>query len=128
MGSDMTNKGEAKPTICLDFDGVVNWYRPETRPKEYNHAIINDVPVPGVWNAIRELRKKYRVVVYSVRCSESKGVIAISNWLWRHQIQVDDICSTKPPAMIYVDDRGVQFRGDWHKTLKDIEEFSTWLS
>jgi hypothetical protein len=36
---------------------------------------------------------------------------------------VDEICEHKPPAMVYVDDRGIRFRGDWDQAMFDVQEF-----
>jgi hypothetical protein len=33
------------------------------------------------------------------------------------------VCSHKPPAMVYVDDRAVRFRGDWDDTIGEIVQF-----
>ena len=38
-------------------------------------------------------------------------------------IEVDEICEHKPPAVMYVDDRAIPFRGDWEGVLLDIQQF-----
>jgi hypothetical protein len=47
----------------------------------------------------------------------------VAAWLKRHDIVVDDACEHKPPAMVYVDDRAVRFRGDWDVVVNEIREF-----
>jgi hypothetical protein len=52
-------------------------------------------------------------VVLSSRCRTAEGRDAVEARLRRHSIEVDEVCSHKPPAMVYVDDRAeeiVQFR------------------
>ncbi len=41
----------------------------------------------------------------------------------RHGIAVDEVCEHKPPALIYVDDRAVRFRGNWDDVLDEIRQF-----
>ena len=44
-------------------------------------------------------------------------------WLREHAIEVDEVCEHKPPALVYVDDRAIRFRGDWDQLLTEIREF-----
>ncbi|GAB5405299.1 MAG: hypothetical protein Aurels2KO_35300 [Aureliella sp.] len=106
-------------TICLDFDGVINSYRSGWCGIDN----IPDPPIHGTDRAIARLRKDYRVVVNSARCATAEGRDAIRNWLRKHNIEVDEVCEHKPPALVYVDDRAVAFQGDWFKALQDINDF-----
>jgi hypothetical protein len=106
-------------TICLDFDGVVHSYRSGWCGSE----IIPDPPIHGTREAIARLRQRYRVVIHSSRCSTEAGRRAVEHWLARHEIVVDEVCIHKPPALVYVDDRAVQFRGDWDQALIAINDF-----
>jgi hypothetical protein len=106
-------------TICLDFDGVIHSHQHGWQ----GEAVIPDPPVHKVDLAIAELRKDYRVVVYSARCRTDEGVEAIRAWLVKHNIAVDEVCRHKPPAHVYVDDRAVRFSGDWQQTIADIHNF-----
>lgn len=106
-------------TICLDFDGVIHSYQHGWQ----GEAVIPDPPVHKVDLAIKELRKDYRVVVFSARCRTDEGVEAIRAWLKKHNIEVDEVCRHKPPALVYVDDRAVRFSGDWQQTIADIHTF-----
>lgn len=112
-----------KSTICLDFDGVIHHYREGWR----GVSNIYDPPVPGAAEAIVKLRERFNVVVVSTRATERAGAEAILEWLEEHHIEVDLVSGTKVPAMVYVDDRGLQFRGDWDDTLVAIDSFSHWL-
>lgn len=106
-------------TICLDFDGVIH----SNASGWQGEAVISDPPIHKVSQAIAELRKNYRVVVYSARCRSEEGVDAIRAWLAKHSIAVDEVCQHKPPAHVYVDDRAVCFQGDWAQTIADIHNF-----
>ena len=106
-------------TICLDFDGVIH----SNQHGWQGEAVIVDPPIHKVDQAIAELRKDYRVVVFSARCRTDEGVEAIRAWLVKHNIEVDEVCRDKPPAHVYVDDRAVRFSGDWQQTIADIHNF-----
>jgi hypothetical protein len=106
-------------TVCLDFDGVVHSYRSGWR----GAPVIPDPPIHGTAEAIARLRQNYRVVIYSARCRSAEGRRAIEAWLRKYNIQVDEVCDHKPPALVYVDDRAIPFRGDWNQVITDIREF-----
>jgi hypothetical protein len=106
-------------TICLDFDGVLHSYRSGWR----GAAVIPDPPIHGTRESIARLREQYRVVVYSARCRTPEGLQAVEMWLLKHDIQVDEVCDYKPPALVYVDDRAIRFRGDWDQLMTEIKEF-----
>lgn len=105
-------------TICLDFDGVIHLNSKFIAPH-----VINGAPVPGVVEAIQQLRKHFCVVVHSCRCNSLGGVEAINEWLKQYGIEVDDVVDYKPQAEIYVDDRAVAFNGHWPETIERIKDF-----
>lgn len=112
-----------KQIICLDFDGVINNYKGWNN-EGYN--IVVGKPVLGARQAIKILRKKYIVLVNSVRCGHEGGKEAIIKWLNKYRIEVDGVTIHKPVADYYVDDRGITFRGDWAKAIRDIRHFRHW--
>lgn len=112
--------------ICLDFDGVINYYKGWRN--EGFAVILDKCTVKGAKKAIEELRKKHLVVVHSTRCSHRGGKKAIKEWLENHSIKVDKVCTNKPLADIYIDDRAIGFDGDWKKALKKVEKFKQWYT
>ncbi len=106
-------------TVCLDFDGVLHSYRSGW----CGATIIPDPPIHGTREAVARLREQYRVVVHSTRCHTEEGRQAVKDWLQRHDIVVDDVCEHKPPALVYVDDRAVRFRGEWNDVMDEIRKF-----
>ncbi len=112
-----------KETICFDFDGVIHSYTSGWQ----GMSCIPDPPVKGTKEAIAYLRMDYIVKVYSTRCRSSSGMRAIKEYLAEHFIVVDEVCRYKPPAIIYVDDRGIQFNGKWNETIQAIRSFRHWL-
>jgi len=115
-----------KPTICIDFDGVINSYESGYGP-HYRVDYIPDGPVEGAKESIKKLRKKFRVVVQSARCADPDGKQAIIDWLDFYEIEVDDVVAHKPAAVMYIDDRAMQFRGNWEATLKEVDGFEHWF-
>ncbi len=113
----MSNK-----TIVFDFDGVIHSYTSGWHGVD----VIPDEPCEEVVAAIRKLRKAgYEVVVVSTRCADPRGMKAVQEYLKRHGIKVDNVCATKPPALVYVDDRAVCYRPGID-LVKRIVEFRPW--
>lgn len=109
----------ARQTVCLDFDGVIHSYLTGWHGIE----VIADPPIHGTDEAVRRLRKQYRVVVHSARCATAEGRLAIEAWLKKHNIEVDEVCEHKPPATVYIDDRAVRFTGDWNAAIDQVRQF-----
>jgi len=113
-----TLPGTDVETICLDFDGVVHSYTSGFQGDE----VIPDPPMPGAKEAIRKLREEHDVVIHSTRCATPGGRQAIERWLDEHDIEVDGVDEHKPPAAIYVDDRGLRFEGAWSVVVDQIND------
>lgn len=116
-------------TLAVDFDGVIHAYS-----RGWQDGTIYDGPVPGAFDALRELRQRYDVVIYTTRASETEpypatygggwgvrasGVLAIQRW-FREQGAADladlRITHHKPLAVAYIDDRAIRFT-NWQETL-----------
>lgn len=111
-------------TIALDFDGVINSYTSgfiETR--------IPDPPVPGALAFIMALQNSgHTVAIYSCRASNAKAVELIRTYLKMHGL--DERCvaailitNRKPPAGVYIDDRGYRFTGSF-PTIDEVDEMA----
>ena len=112
-----------KKTIILDFDGVIHSYKSGWQGAD----VIPDPPVENVDSAIQLLRKDFEVVVHSSRCHQEGGLEAIEDWLIEHEIEVDDVVREKVPAVAIVDDRGINFGGQWNeKVVNQIKNFKPW--
>jgi ribonucleotide monophosphatase NagD (HAD superfamily) len=104
----------SKQTIAIDFDGVLHKYS-----KGYFDGSIYDEPVEGSLEAIFELSKTYKIVVFTAR-EEFKPV---SVWLIKHGFKpfISDLTNIKPKAVIYIDDRALHFT-DWKSALEETRE------
>ena len=110
-----------KKTIVFDFDGVIHKYS-----KGWQDGSIYDEPVKGIKEVIDELRKDYKIVIVSTRSATEQGKNNIIEWLKKYNIEVDDISKGKPPALIYVDDRAINFNGNCKTLMRDIKNFKSW--
>lgn len=103
---------DARPTVCVDLDGVLNTFD-EWQGPEFFHP-----PREGAREFLAGLHQAgFRTVVLTVRWHEW-----VSDWLKQHHLDefVDEVTDRKPPAHAYVDDRAVCFRGDFGDTLRSI--------
>lgn len=90
-------------TIALDFDGVLANY---TGWKGPNHT---GAPTEGALRFVYEMeRRGHDVVVHT--CREPA---VVSAWLAEYGFPDLPIYAHKPIAILYVDDRGHRFNGDW---------------
>lgn len=94
-----------KRTVALDFDGVIHQYTGD-------HTKMGP-PVKGAIDAIKKLQAAgMEVVIYSAR-----PALQIRRWLVDNKFPALKIATTKPAAIVYLDDRGVQFNGKWTPAL-----------
>lgn len=106
-----------KPTVCVDFDGVLNNYR------KYDE---NDLSTPreGAKEFLEELSKKYRVIILTARRFDK-----VMEWLNQYELSkyVFDVTNIKPKNVVcFVDDRAIKFNGDYAEALRHINNFKTY--
>ena len=103
-----------KKTIALDFDGVLNTYNGWKGEDELFQ------PRPGVNNFLAALAADFELKIYSTRSAEK-----IRTWLKVHGMDdlIADVCREKPMAIVYLDDRGLRFDGDFDAAYTAIKSF-----
>lgn len=114
-----------KKTVVFDFDGVIHSYTSGWQ----GVTNIPDAPVPGIEEALKDIHNAgYEVVVVSTRCAHFGGKMAIESWLdvWGLYMYVDKVCTEKPPAIVYIDDRAICFDGHPETLLEKINNFKPW--
>lgn len=117
---------EISSTGALDFDGVIH-----KNSKGHHDGTIYDDPLEGTKEALEELSKKYKLVIYTCKARSDRplvngkdGETLLWEWLKKHELDgyISEITCEKPRAAFYIDDKGITFR-DWKSTLVSVEEY-----
>lgn len=105
--------------ICLDFDGVLNTYT------EYLGDDILFEPAKGVETFLEKLQHEFEqpLIVHTAR-----DKLKVENWLNEYELSqyITEVTPIKKPAVVYIDDRGLKFEGNFKKTLKQVDDFKVW--
>ena len=107
-------KNMNKPIICIDFDGVVHSYE-----RGWQNGAIYGYVVPGFFSWASIAQKHFKLVIYSARSSTEEGKAAMKEWLakklleWGGEPIELEFSSEKPHAHLTIDDRAIQFNGNW---------------
>jgi len=107
----------APRTVCLDFDGVLAEYH------GWNSKNTLGNPFPGARIFVEQVMAAgYDVVVYTTRRVE-----VVADWLnlYGYPLAVG-VVTDKPRAMVYIDDRGFRFTGDWGAAFRAITQPTHW--
>jgi phosphoglycolate phosphatase-like HAD superfamily hydrolase len=124
-----------KQTVAIDLDGVLADYSQGFIEVEY----IGD-PMPGAVEFTQRLAQKYRILIYTSRCSEkmakrngrsAEEVKAIvEKWLDKNGFAYSEVYTGngKPIASAYVDDRAVAVPmnpspADFEEAVTKVERF-----
>lgn len=100
-----------KKTICVDFDEVLNEY------DGYEEGNLGE-PLTGSKEFIKELRKKYKVVILTSRPKEQ-----VIDWLNDNGFPSMKVTNRKIPAVAYIDNRAIQFNGNYKEVISQLKNF-----
>jgi hypothetical protein len=122
--------------IVIDFDGVIHAY---TSPWE-GADVVRDGLVPGAIDAIKEYQDAgFTVAIHSSRSGQFGGIAAMKSWLYAellahfagapqtatHVLNLIEWPTDLLPAILYINDRGYQFTGDF-PPVDYLKEFTPW--
>ena len=119
---------ENSRTICIDFDGVIAKYDVWKGSGKFGE------PIEGVQATMERLKEEgWTIIIHTTRGETA----LIERYLEKHNIPYHHInynpsnfflnCSDqKPLADVYLDDRAIQFNGDWKEAYEQIAEFKPW--
>lgn len=117
-----------KKTICIDFDGVIHDYS-----KGWQGDDVFGSMIPNADLGTKALKKQgFTIIIFTTRPKTD----ALVKWLKDNKIVYDYInenpsqpknSSGKLIADVYLDDRGITFRGNWDRWLiEEIACFKPW--
>lgn len=104
-----------KKIISIDLDGVLNTY--DGNYKENTIAPIRE----GAKEFLEKLAQKYNIEIYTVR---KKSLVI--DWLKKNSIldYISEVTNIKNPlSTVFIDDRAVNFDGNFEKTITQINKF-----
>lgn len=98
---------KSNPKVAgFDFDETVALFKPNKKIKTYITKRVDSVPNPDVVKLIKSLREKnIKVIIYSSRWWGDYN--AVSNWLKKHNIEVDGIVLGRLKADVYICDKTI---------------------
>jgi len=106
-----------KKTLLIDLDGVLNNY-----DGNYDKDNIPSIKV-GAKELLEKLSKDYEIKLFT-----SRNKLLAGKWILENNLDkfIIDIINEKQPAWLYIDDRGLNFNGDYQKLYDDIINFKVW--
>ena len=115
-----------KLTICIDFDGVLHSYASGWQGID----VIPDPPVDNAIEALTTYTGYFDVCIYSSRSKDPKGIDAMVKWLLDNGLEPHYLShirfpTQKPAAFITLDDRAIQFDGNF-PSVNAIKFFKPW--
>lgn len=124
--------GERKPTLCLDFDGVLHAYSHGWQGTD----TVADGPVSGALAFLCEAVDAFDVCVLSSRSSDPAGLRAMKRALYHWldaEYSVDGwtvfgkirFPEHKPPCFVTIDDRAITFTGEF-PSMETLRNFTPW--
>ena len=106
-----------KKKILIDLDGVLNTYK-GNYDKDYIEPITSEA-----YEFIKNLSKKYKIVIFT-----SRNLLNASKWIIENNLDkfVENVTNIKEPAYLMIDDRCINFDGDFSILRNRINNFQTW--
>lgn len=106
-----------KRTILIDLDGVLNTYT-----GNYDANYIPPIK-DGAYQFIENLAQKFDIKIFTTR-----NKLLASKWIIENKLDkfILEVTNIKEPAWIIIDDRCINFRGDYDMMLKSLKNFDVW--
>ena len=106
-----------KKTILIDLDGVLNSY----------DGIYEEDYIPpireGAFEFVKNLSVNYRLVLFT-----SRNLLLASRWLMENKLDkyIENVTNIKEPAYLIIDDRCINFQGNYDKIFNKIINYKAW--
>jgi len=101
----------------VDLDGVLNAYN-----GHYNENFIPPIK-EGAFEFIKKLAGDYKVVLFTTR-----NLLLATQWVLDNNLQdyIYNISNVKEPCILIIDDRAINFNGDYNDLEEKIKNFKPW--
>lgn len=104
-------------SIAIDFDGVLANYIPGMASRDEQ-----GLPIKDARTALIQIKQDgYDIIIWTSRPITKN----LKQWFKDYDIPYDYII-TKPDCHLFVDDRAINFNGNWNETLQEIKQFREW--
>ena len=109
--------GKFKRKILVDLDGVLNNYE-----GVYDENYIPELK-DGAIDFLEKLYESYDLVLFT-----SRNLLLARKWLVKNKIDryITNITNIKEPSFLIIDDRCINFNGNYDETLEKIKNFKVW--
>ena len=79
----------------------------------------------GAYKLIKELSKDYKIIIFT-----SGNSLITSKWIIENRLDkyIEDITNIKVPAYLIIDDRCINFNGDYEDLKNKIKNYKVWKS
>ncbi len=106
-----------KKTILIDLDGVLNNYN-----GNFDENFIPEIKT-GVKEFLEKLSLNYKIKIFTTR-----NKILTAKWIIENHLEnyILDITNTKDICHVYIDDRCINFDGNFENLENKIENFEPW--
>lgn len=105
-----------RETVAIDFDNTL--YQPSAGDSMFR---LFGKPMPGAVEFVRRLlQEEFQVVIFTLRAGNYESSLAASEWLLGNGFPVLNITNVKPPAAMYLDDKGWRFTGSFDEPLAEL--------
>lgn len=106
-----------KKVILLDLDGVLNTY----------DGVFDENHIPsikdGAFDFVKQLSADYTIKIFTTR-----NRLMASEWIIQNNLKdyISDVTDVKEPCYLIIDDRCINFSGNYTNLKKQIDNFKAW--
>ena len=106
-----------RKTILIDLDGVLNTYT-----GNFDENFIPPIKF-GAKEFLEKLSQEYDVKIFTTR-----NLLLASEWVLKNNLKdfIKDVTNIKEPSFLQIDDRCINFNGDFSDLCEKINNFAVW--
>ena len=106
-----------KKTILIDLDGVLNTYT-----GDFDKNFIPPIK-DGAYDFLKKLSENFIIKIFTTR-----NHLLASKWVIENNLSdyIDDITNIKELSYLQIDDRCINFNGNYNELMKNITNFAVW--